>query len=86
MMLSLITWLQGAVSFAAISLFLYGSQDVAENLSPQGCRMSYMNPSYIPQTEFNRSWTPLAERYSLLLYREDQWEREVRSCMNLEQK
>ncbi|KAE9404806.1 PGAP1-domain-containing protein [Gymnopus androsaceus JB14] len=77
MMLSLITWLQGAVSFAAISLFLYGSQDVAENLSPQGCRMSYMNPSYIPQTEFNRSWTPLAERYSLLLYREDQWEREL---------
>ncbi|KAF5393191.1 hypothetical protein D9757_001207 [Collybiopsis confluens] len=56
---------------------LASCQDVAEHLSPQGCRMSYMNPSYIPQTRFNTSWTPLAERYSLLLYREDQWEREL---------
>ncbi|GAW00800.1 PGAP1-domain-containing protein [Lentinula edodes] len=39
--------------------------------------MSYMNPLYIPQTQFNSTWTPLAERYSLVLYREDQWEREL---------
>lgn len=77
----LITWLQGAISLAAVLLFLYSTQDVVENLSPQGCRMSYMNPSYILQTDFNRAWTPLAERYSLFLYREDQWEKEVRLCI-----
>ncbi|KIK67657.1 hypothetical protein GYMLUDRAFT_215793 [Collybiopsis luxurians FD-317 M1] len=73
----LIAWLQGAFSIAAVLFFLYASQDVAENLSPQGCRMSWMNPSYILQTQFNNSWTPLARRYSLFLYREDQWEREL---------
>ncbi|KAJ3895608.1 PGAP1-like protein-domain-containing protein [Lentinula edodes] len=75
-MFGLITWFQGSFSVAAVLVFLYASQDVAENLSPQGCRMSYMNPLYIPQTQFNSTWTPLAERYSLVLYREDQWERE----------
>ncbi|KAJ4479140.1 PGAP1-like protein-domain-containing protein [Lentinula aciculospora] len=76
-MSSLITYFQGAISVAAVLLFLYASQDIAENLSPQGCRMSYMNPLYIPQTQFNTTWTPLAKRYSLVLYREDQWEREL---------
>ncbi|KAJ3826754.1 PGAP1-like protein-domain-containing protein [Lentinula raphanica] len=71
------TEFQGIFAIAAILLFLYASQDVAENLSPQGCRMSYMNPLYIPQVKFNSAWTPLAERYSLFLYREDQWEREL---------
>ncbi|KAF8827163.1 hypothetical protein HHX47_DHR5000989 [Lentinula edodes] len=81
-MFGLITWFQGSFSVAAVLVFLYASQDVAENLSPQGCRMSYMNPLYIPQTQFNSTWTPLAERYSLVLYREDQWERETK-CTDL---
>ncbi|KAJ1311214.1 hypothetical protein OPQ81_009714 [Rhizoctonia solani] len=45
-------------------------------LSPQGCRMSWMSPSYIVQDDFNTSWTPLARRYSLLLYREVGWDAE----------
>lgn len=36
--------------------------------------MSWMSPSYVLQSEFNASWTPLASRYSLLLYREVGWE------------
>ena len=36
--------------------------------------MSYMSPSYLVQSQFDRSWTPLAKRYSLLLYREVGWE------------
>ncbi|CAE6396241.1 unnamed protein product [Rhizoctonia solani] len=45
-------------------------------LSPQGCRMSWMSPSYIVQGDLNTSWTPLARRYSLLLYREVGWDSE----------
>lgn len=36
--------------------------------------MSWMSPSYLLQSEFNTSWTPLASRYSLWLYREVGWE------------
>ncbi|KAG8218976.1 PGAP1-like protein-domain-containing protein [Butyriboletus roseoflavus] len=36
--------------------------------------MSWMSPSYLLQSEFNTSWTPLASRYSLWLYREVEWE------------
>ena len=36
--------------------------------------MSYMSPSYLIQSQFDTSWTPLAKRYSLLLYREVGWE------------
>lgn len=36
--------------------------------------MSWMSPSYILQSGFNSSWSPLAERYSLWLYREVGWE------------
>ena len=32
--------------------------------------MSWMNPDYILQSQFNTSWSPLADRYSLWLYRE----------------
>ncbi|KAF8609615.1 PGAP1-domain-containing protein [Ceratobasidium sp. AG-I] len=48
-------------------------------LSPQGCRMSWMSPSYVVQDGFNKTWTPLARRYSLLLYREVGWDSEVPS-------
>lgn len=36
--------------------------------------MSWMSPSYILQTDFNATWTPLASRYSLWLYREVGWD------------
>lgn len=36
--------------------------------------MSYMFPSYTLQHNFNSSWTRLARRYSLWLYREVDWE------------
>ncbi|KAH7344773.1 PGAP1-like protein-domain-containing protein [Rhizoctonia solani] len=56
---------------------LYNSYLVSlTSLSPQGCRMSWMSPSYIVQDDFNTSWTPLARRYSLLLYREVGWDAE----------
>ncbi|CAE6535354.1 unnamed protein product [Rhizoctonia solani] len=56
---------------------LYNSyHDSMTLLSPQGCRMSWMSPSYIVQDDFNTSWTPLARRYSLLLYREVGWDAE----------
>ncbi|KAG9049980.1 GPI inositol deacylase [Tulasnella sp. UAMH 9824] len=38
--------------------------------------MSWMSPSYVLQSSFNASWTPLAKRYSLWLYREVGWESE----------
>ncbi|THV08207.1 GPI-inositol-deacylase [Dendrothele bispora CBS 962.96] len=61
-------------SISVVYLFLYATSYVTEHLSPQGCRMSYMSPGYIPQTGFDVSWTPLAQRYSLFLYREAGWE------------
>ncbi|KAJ6465145.1 PGAP1-like protein-domain-containing protein [Mycena vulgaris] len=58
--------------FSVLSVvFLYfATLDTASELSPQGCRMSYMYPSYVLQAEFDVTWTPLAKRYSLWLYRE----------------
>ncbi|KAJ7734040.1 PGAP1-like protein-domain-containing protein [Mycena maculata] len=52
-------------------LFLYSATvDIVNDLSPQGCRMSYMYPSYVLQSKFDVAWTRLARRYSLWLYRE----------------
>ena len=52
-------------------LQLYNSYTSHLNtLSPQGCRMSYMYPSYLAQPDFDTTWTRLANRYSLWLYRE----------------
>ena len=56
------------------SLVYRAASDTATTLSPQGCRMPYMSPSYIVQSQFDTTWTPLAKRYSLLLYREVAWE------------
>lgn len=36
--------------------------------------MSWMSPSYILQADFDKTWTPLAQRYSLWLYREVGWQ------------
>ncbi|KAI9279022.1 PGAP1-like protein-domain-containing protein [Umbelopsis sp. AD052] len=44
--------------------FLFASRD------PKLCEMSYSRPIYIEQLSFNTSWSRLAEKYSLYLYRE----------------
>lgn len=62
---------------ALIGTCLLAGIQTTDQLSSQGCRMSYMSPSYILQDTFNQSWTPLARRYSLWLYREVPWEHEV---------
>lgn len=51
-------------------------------VAPQGCRMSWMSPHYVLQAEFNATWTPLARRYTLWLYREKGFEdgHTVRVC------
>ena len=61
-------------SIASLGLVYRAVSHSALTLSPQGCRMSYMSPSYLVQSQFNTSWTPLAKRYSLLLYSEVGWE------------
>ncbi|KAG6910148.1 hypothetical protein DXG01_012907 [Tephrocybe rancida] len=68
------TFVLASASLAALLVFYLATVDITENLSPQGCRMSWMSPSYIVQADFNVSWTPLANRYSLSLYREVGWE------------
>ncbi|KDR84062.1 hypothetical protein GALMADRAFT_219892 [Galerina marginata CBS 339.88] len=69
-----VTGFLGISSLVAALLFYLASSDISENLSPQGCRMSWMSPSYVLQADFNSSWSPLALRYSLWLYREVAWD------------
>jgi glycosylphosphatidylinositol deacylase len=64
------TGILGILSIALSLVFYRAAVDVSYNLSPEGCRMSWMYPSYIPQVNFDSSWTSLASRYSLWLYRE----------------
>src|ERR1700691_3162725 len=68
------TIIVGLISLILAFAFYLASTDIPKSLSPQGCRMSWMSPSYILQSGFNSSWSPLAERYSLWLYREVGWE------------
>lgn len=62
------------ISLAAVGVFYLSGIAIVQTLSPQGCRMSWMSPSYILQSHFDRTWSPLADRYSLWLYREVGWE------------
>ena len=64
----------GLLSLVFSVLLYYAALDTVRSLSPQGCRMSWMSPSYVLQNKFDSSWTPLARRYSLWLYREVGWE------------
>ena len=57
-------------SLVAVALLYYAGLDTYYSLSPQGCRMSWMWPSYVVQNKFDHHWTPLARRYRLSLYRE----------------
>ncbi|KAL1738629.1 PGAP1-like protein-domain-containing protein, partial [Schizophyllum fasciatum] len=63
-----------AASLLVLLLLYFATVRIADELSPQGCRMSWMSPSYILQSDLNASWTPLAHRYSLWLYREVGWQ------------
>ncbi len=58
------------------SLLLAGL-DSPSKISPQGCRMSFMWPSYILQTGLDGTWSKLASRYNLWLYREADLEPEA---------
>ncbi|KAF7970245.1 hypothetical protein HWV62_24492 [Athelia sp. TMB] len=64
----------GIVSLALVLIFYLSGADLPTSLSPQGCRMSWMSPSYVMQSGLDKSWSPLADRYSLWLYREVGWE------------
>ncbi|KAF7792832.1 hypothetical protein EIP86_003933 [Pleurotus ostreatoroseus] len=64
----------GLFSLCCVAVLYYAGVDIVKTLSPQGCRMSWMSPSYVLQNKFDRSWSPLADRYSLWLYREVGWE------------
>ncbi|KAF8325172.1 PGAP1-like protein-domain-containing protein [Cantharellus anzutake] len=70
-----------AVFFLVSVNFVYwASQANVVALSPQGCRMSWMSPSYILQSDFDEIWTPLSRRYSLWLYREVEWDVATKAC------
>jgi hypothetical protein len=64
----------GLCSLLAVFLLYQANSDIVQNLSPQGCRMSWMSPSYVHQVGFDHIWSPLASRYSLWLYREVGWD------------
>jgi glycosylphosphatidylinositol deacylase len=66
--------LLGVVTAIAIFACFRASIQAPTQLSPQGCQMSYMSPSYVLQSGFNASWTTLSGRYSLWLYREVGWD------------
>lgn len=68
------TALASVLALLAVYTVYYAVSDVPRRISPHGCRMAWMSPSYLLQSEFNTSWTPLASRYSLWLYREVGWE------------
>ncbi|KAF8622170.1 hypothetical protein AX15_007285 [Amanita polypyramis BW_CC] len=64
----------GLFSILILIIFYSTFSDSPGSLSPQGCRMSWMSPSYVLQSQFNSSRTPLGSRYSLWLYREVGWD------------
>ncbi|KAF8517867.1 PGAP1-like protein-domain-containing protein [Gautieria morchelliformis] len=66
--------LLAAATVTLLATFYTSTTQSPHLLSPQGCRMSWMSPSYILQPNFNSSWTRFARRYSLWLYREEGWE------------
>lgn len=73
-------------SLLVVAVLYYAGLDTYYSLSPQGCRMSWMRPSYILQKDFDTSWTPLARRYSLWLYREGNTESNEVSTPDLPQR
>ena len=70
----------GMLSLVSMTFVYLASQDNIASLSPQGCRMSWMSPSYILQSDFDEHWTPLSRRYSLWLYREVEWDTVTKAC------
>ena len=70
----------GLWSLLVVFLLYQANSNIVQNLSPQGCRMSWMSPSYRLQTGFDTTLSPLASRYSLWLYREVGWD-PVQVCL-----
>ena len=77
------TTLLGTVTFIFLVAVYTSITHSPDTLSPQVCRMSYMWPAYILQSDFNSSWTRLARRYSLWLYHEENWEQYGEASLNL---
>ncbi|KAH9482359.1 GPI inositol-deacylase [Psilocybe cubensis] len=73
-MSKIVRFFLGTSSLVAVLFFYLAGSGIPKTLSPQGCRMSWMSPSYVLQNHFNSSWSPLAHRYSLWLYREVAWD------------
>ena len=71
----------GLWSLLAVFLLYQANSNIVNNLSPQGCRMSWMSPSYLLQAGFDTTLSPLASRYSLWLYREVGWD-SVQVCLS----
>ena len=71
----------GLWSLLAVFLLYQANSNIVKNLSPQGCRMSWMSPSYLLQAGFDTTLSPLASRYSLWLYREVGWD-SVQVCLS----
>ena len=79
----ILSGLLGLLTAIGIFACFRASTQTPDQLSPQGCRMSYMSPSYILQSGFNASWTSLSGRYSLWLYREVGWDNNQVCCVQV---
>ncbi|KAI1497677.1 GPI inositol-deacylase [Biscogniauxia marginata] len=66
--ISLLTLFTSAVGIALLLSVLYSSNTL--HCDSKGCRMSWMNPSFVPFTDFDTEHTRFASKYSLHLYRE----------------
>lgn len=64
----------GLLSLILVFVLYIAGTEIPGSLSPQGCRMAWMSPSYVLQSGLDKSWSPLGDRYSLWLYREVGWE------------
>ena len=71
---SSIPLLLGTFTVLLLVVLYRAARDGHRTLSPQGCRMSWMYPSYIHQHQFKSPRSPPANPYSLWLYREGGWD------------
>ncbi|TFK99201.1 PGAP1-like protein-domain-containing protein [Pterulicium gracile] len=67
----------GLLTLVSSYLIWLSVEYVSANVSPQGCRMSWMHPSSVLMTDFDTSWTRLGGRYTLWLYREKGRDKDV---------
>ncbi|KAI1816445.1 GPI inositol-deacylase [Poronia punctata] len=66
--ISFLTLCTGVAGIVLLISILYSAANLQAD--PKGCRMSWMNPSFVPFTDFDTEHTRFASKYSLYLYRE----------------